>query len=122
MSTASTAPLGADRAVQRSPADIVYRRAWWSLLLYPVAAVAAFVIGEGLFSWLDDGVGDAPFWVAPVSAIPALLVLVIPGVLVVVEGRMAIRLGRAEAKMPAVIGGAIAFAVVAQTILVHIFG
>ena len=67
-----------------------YRRAWWSLLLYPVAAVAAFVIGEGLFSLLHGDVGDAAIWVVLVAAVPALVVFAIPGVLAVMQGRTAI--------------------------------
>jgi hypothetical protein len=29
-------------------ADLAYRRAWWSLALYPLTFVAAFVVGEAL--------------------------------------------------------------------------
>ena len=77
----------------RGPADIAYRRAWWSLALYPVALVAAFAIGEGLITLLTDDVDDPTFWQVLVAGIPALLVFVVPGILAVTQGRKAMRLG-----------------------------
>ncbi len=88
------------------PADAAYRRAWWSLALYPITFVAAFVVGEGLFSWLDNG-DDNPFWVPLVSATPAVLIFIVPGALSVLQGRKAMRLGRGGGKTPAIIGAAI---------------
>lgn len=76
-------------------------------MLYPVAFVAAFVIGEGLFSLLDDDIGDPAVWTLLVSATPALLIFVVPGVLAVMHGRKAIRLGRPDGRVPATIGAVI---------------
>ena len=87
-------------------AETAYRRAWWSLALYPITFVAAFVVGEGLYSWLDDG-GDNPFWVPLVSATPALMIFLVPGVLSVRQGRKAMRLGRGDGRTPAIVGAAV---------------
>ena len=104
------------------PADIAYRRAWWSLALYPVSFVAAFVIGEGLISALTNDVGDPAFWQVLVAATPALLVFVIPGILAATQGRRAMRLGRPEGKVPAVVGAVIGIGFVGQNILAYVVG
>ena len=106
----------------RGRADIAYRRAWWSLALYPVALVAAFVIGEGLITLLTDDVGDPAFWQVLVAGIPALIVFAIPGILAVIEGRKAMRLGRTDGKAPAIVGAVIAIAFVGQNILSYVIG
>lgn len=106
----------------RGPADIAYRRAWWSLALYPVALVAAFAIGEGLITLLTDDVGDPTFWQVLVAGIPALIVFVGPGILAVTQGRKAMRLGRADGKAPAIVGALIAIAFVGQNILSYVIG
>lgn len=100
-----------------SPGDAAMRRAWWSLALFPVALVAAFVIGEGLFAWLDDGVGDAAIWVIAVSALPALLVFVLPGLLTYRLGRHAEQLGRSDGMKPAIIAGTLVGAFVGINLL-----
>lgn len=109
------APLG-------GRADVAYRRAWWSLALYPVGFVAAFVIGEGLITLLTDDVGDPTFWQVLVAGVPALVVFTIPGILAVIEGRKAMRLGRAEGKAPALVGAVIAIGFVGQNVLSYVIG
>jgi hypothetical protein len=106
----------------RGPADIAYRRAWWSLALYPLALVAAFVIGEGLITLLTDDVGDPAFWQVLVAGTPALIVFTIPGILAVIEGRKAMRLGRTDGKAPAIVGAVIAIAFLGQNILSYVIG
>ena len=106
----------------RGPADIAYRRAWWSLALYPVALVAAFAIGEGLITLLTDDVGDPTFWQVLVAGIPALIVFVVPGILAVTQGRKAMRLGRTDGKAPAILGAVIAIAFVGQNMLSYLIG
>ena len=96
------APLHSDSA------NRAYRRAWWSLALYPVTFVAAFVIGEGLYSMLTGDQGNAVWWQILVAGLPALLVFVIPGILAVTQGRKAVRLGRRDGTRPAFVGAAIA--------------
>jgi hypothetical protein len=124
MSTRNTASQGSQPAgssAHRGPADIAYRRAWWTLALYPFAFVAAFVIGEGLLSLLTDA-GDPAFWEVLVAGIPALIVFVIPGILAVILGRKAMRLGRTEGKVPAMVGAVIAIGFVGQNILSYLVG
>ncbi|MGB5758711.1 MAG: hypothetical protein WBM50_17490, partial [Acidimicrobiales bacterium] len=66
--------------------DVAYRRAWWSLALYPLSFVAAFVVGEGLYSWLG-GEDDAAAWAVVVAGAPALIVFALPGFAAVMLGR-----------------------------------
>jgi len=122
MTVVTARPAVAGPEVERTPADVAYRRAWWSLLLYPVTMAASLVIGGGLFSLLDDGVGDLAIWAFLVSVTPALLVVVIPGILAVMQGRKAMRLGRPDGRLPAVIGVAIGVAFVALDLLAFIVG
>ena len=108
--------------VASEAAHRAYRRAWWSLALYPVTFAVAMVIGEGLFSLLTDDAGDAPIWAVLGSATPALLVLVIPGILSVTQGRKAMRLGRKDGKVPAIIAAGIAVWVVGINITAYVAG
>ncbi|KQX65699.1 hypothetical protein [Angustibacter sp. Root456] len=107
-------------------ADRAYRRAWWSLALYPVSFVAAFVIGEGLASVLGGDSGSLVWWEALLAAAPAILVFVLPGVLAVHFGRRAVRLGRADGRTPAIIGAVIGLGFVALNlasgVLMLLFG
>lgn len=107
---------------QRHPADTAYRRAWWSLALYPIAFVAAFVIGEGLLSVLTDDAADAAVWQVLVAASPALLVFLVPGILAVVHGRTAVRLGRTDGKVPAIVGAVIGLGFVGMNLLSYVVG
>lgn len=122
MSALGTAPADVGPEVHETQADVAYGRAWWSLLLYPVAVVVSLAIGGGLFGLLDDNVGDPAVWVVLVAVTPALLVVVIPGILAVMQGRKAIRLGRPDGRMPAVVGVAIGIGFVALDLLAFIFG
>jgi hypothetical protein len=106
----------------RGGADIAYRRAWWSLALYPVTLVAAFVIAEGLITLLTDDVGDPAAWQVFIAATPALLIFTIPGILAVSQGRTAMRLGRPDGKAPAIVGAAIAVVFVGQNVLSYVLG
>lgn len=107
-------------SAHRAPADLAYRRAWWSLALYPVTFVAAFLVGGGLLSALTSDRGDPAVWQVLVAATPALLVFVIPGILAVVEGRKAIRLGRRDGRVPGIVGAVIAIAFVGQNIVSYV--
>ena len=122
MNTRTAGHLEAGPEVERTPADVAYRRAWWSLLLYPVTLLASLMIGGGLFSLLDDDVGSIPIWVYLVAVTPALLVVVIPGILAVMQGRKAIRLGRPEGRVPAAVGVAVGVALVTVDLLLFILG
>jgi hypothetical protein len=111
-------------ALGRDPADVAYRRAWLSLLLYPFTFAAAFAIGEGLVTLLtnEDPPPDPEVWQILVSVTPALLVFVIPGILAVTFGRKAMRLGRQAGRVPAVIGTVIGVGFVATNVLAYFLG
>ena len=68
------------------------------------------MIGGGLFWLLDDDVGGIPSWVYLVAITPAVLVVVIPGILAVMQGRTAIRLDRPDGSEPAAVGVAVGVA------------
>jgi hypothetical protein len=87
-----------------------------------VTLVVSLAIGGGLFALLDDGVGDPAGWVFLVAVTPALLVVVIPGILAVMQGRTAMRLGRPDGRVPAILGVAIGTAAVALDLLAFIVG
>jgi len=127
MSTSGTTSSGHPSAhAHLTPADRSYRRAWWSLALYPVTFVAAFVIGEGLASALGGDSGSLAWWKALLAATPAIVVFVLPGVLAVLFGRSAVRQGRADGRNPAIIGAVIGLGFVALNvasgILMLLFG
>jgi hypothetical protein len=87
-----------------------------------VTFVAAFVIGEGILAMLTDDASDAAVWEVLVAATPALLVFVIPGVLAVTQGRAAMRLGRRDGWVPAVVGAAIGIGFVGLNVVSYLVG
>jgi hypothetical protein len=109
-------------AVDSEAADTAYRRAWWSLALYPVSFGAAFGIGEGIITALTNDTVAAEFWQMLVAVIPALLVFAIPGILSVLQGRKAMRLGRKDGRVPAIIGAGIAVGFVMLNVASYFFG
>jgi hypothetical protein len=91
------------------------RRAWWSLLGFVPSFGLSFLVGEGLVSALGYPVGgaeQAPWWVALVATVPALVVFVVPAALAVWFGRRAVRLGDLRARVPMGVGVAVAGAFV----------
>lgn len=127
MSTSNTAPQGSvappgHTAVNSDAANGAYRRAWWALALYPLSFVAAFAIGEGILSALTDDTGDPTFWQVLVAGTPALAVFVIPGILSVIQGRKAMRLGRKDGQAPALVGGVIAVGFVGLNLASYLVG
>lgn len=117
--TPNTAPRSAQTAqtaqtgIPSHDADRAYRRAWWSLALFPVSFVLAFVIGEWLFSVLTEDETNPAVWEVLASGLPAVAVLVLPGLLSVHQGWQARRLGRRDGLVPAMVGGGLALGVVA---------
>ena len=94
------------------------RRAWTALLLYPVALVLAFVVGEGLASLLGYEPGETLRWYVPVLAgIPAVLLFVVPGLLALRYGRRAMRAGDPGGLAPVVVGAVVAVAFVGLNLL-----
>jgi hypothetical protein len=106
-------------------ADRDLRRAWVAVALLPVALVLAMVVGEGLVSVLGYQSGSqepVPVGPALLAGVPALLILIAPGVAAVHYGRRADRAGRREAIVPAWIGGLTVVVTVAQNLLAFLAG
>jgi uncharacterized membrane protein len=106
-------------------ADRDQRKAWVAVASLPVALVLAMFVGEGLIGALGyQSGGDEPVPVGPalLAGIPALLILIAPGVAAVHYGHRAYRAGRKDAKVPAWIGGVAAVVVVAQNLLAFLVG
>lgn len=94
------------------------RRAWMSLLLYPVALVLAFLIGEGSAALLGyDGGEEVPWYVPVVAGVPAVLLFVVPGLLALRFGRRAMRGGDPRGLAPVVVGTVVAVAFVGTNLL-----
>jgi hypothetical protein len=117
----SRAPSGGS-ATRSGLADAAYRRAWWSFALYPVSFVVAFLVGEGILSTLTNDTSDPAFWQVLVAGTPALIVFVIPGILSVSQGRKAVRLGREDGKVPAIVGAAIAIGFIGINVASYLVG
>lgn len=90
-----------ERALEAGARDV--RHAWWSLMLFPLSLLGAFVIGEGLASLFGhpiDGSADVPLWVMVAAGGPALLVFVVPALVAVVFAKQAERLGNQGGRAP----------------------
>jgi hypothetical protein len=101
------------------------RKAWVAVALLPVALVLAMFVGEGLISALGyQSGGEEPVPVGPalLAGVPALLILIAPGIAAVHYGRRAYRTGRRDASVPAWIGGVVAVVAVAQNLLAFVLG
>ncbi|KQZ88435.1 hypothetical protein ASD62_03000 [Phycicoccus sp. Root563] len=99
-----------------------YRRAWWSLTLYPLTFLLAFGLGEGILALLTDDPEHAAFWQGALAAVPALVVFVTPGILAITHGRTAVRLGRRAGRIPAIVGGVIGGGFIATNLAAFING
>lgn len=81
--------------------------AWGCVALIPVAFIAAFVLGPWLLSVQGYGSGAgraAPIGAVLLAGIPAVLVLIAPGIAAAWLGFRARRLGVANGIVPAAIG------------------
>jgi hypothetical protein len=90
-------------AAARSPADVAYRLAWWSLALFPVGLVAAFLVGEGLLAKLAADPQDPTGWQALAAGLPAIVVFALPAAVVWGFAHRATRLGRSDGWVPALV-------------------
>lgn len=113
-------PAGA--AVSGEVTDRAYRRAWWSLALYPLSFGASFGLGEGIITALTNDTVAAEPWQVLAAIIPALVVFAIPGILSVIHGRKAMRLGRKDGKIPAISGAGIAIGFIMLNVASYLFG
>jgi hypothetical protein len=98
--------------------------AWLSLLLYPVSLVAAFLVGEGLATWLfgwpDEN--DPALWEVLVSSVPALAVFALPAVVAWHFGMRAALHGARSGRVAALVAVAVAVMFVIQNVLAYVFG
>lgn len=96
-------PPGANGTGGRSPN---LTRSWIAVALIPVGFVLAFVVGEGLYALLgyQPEVGSEPWWVAPVAAVPAIVLFLVPCATAVWFGNKARLEGHRAALVPIVIG------------------
>ena len=120
MGTETASSVGSSKHADRD-----LRRAWVAVALLPVALALAMVVGEGLISALGYQSGSqepVPAGPALLASVPALLILIAPGLAAVHYGRRAYRAGRRDANMPAWIGGVAAVVVVAQNVLAFLLG
>ena len=100
-------------------------RAWLSLVLLPLAFVAAFAVGEGLVALYGYEMrGDArpPLWVILGAGVPALLVFSVPAALSVHFGRRALAAGDLRARTPMAVGIAVTVLFFAQNLLAYLVG
>ncbi len=107
-----------------SSPDRDYSRAWWSMSLYLVSILAAFVVGEGLASLYGYESGDemAPLWVALAAGGPAIVVLALPAVVVAHFGLRARRGGRRDAWVPLAVGVGLPVLFLLQNLLAYVVG
>lgn len=91
------------------------RRAWWSLLLFAVSFVAAFVVGEGLVTLYgyESTDTDLPWWVPLAAGLPACLVFAAP---LLLTWRLARRAGPAG-RTPLLVGSLFVVLFLAQNLL-----
>ncbi|MFN8193914.1 MAG: hypothetical protein U0R80_06465 [Nocardioidaceae bacterium] len=112
MSTMSHRSAGRAR---RSP----LRLAWWSLALFPVSFVLAFVVGEGVPALLghpDPSLHATPGWVIAAAVVPAVLVFAAPFVVTQVLTRRAAAAGEPNARQPLVVAAVVVGAFVAANL------
>ena len=93
------------------------RRAWWSLALYVVSFVAAFVVGEGLAGayGYPSGEDTAPPWVALAAGLPATIVFAAPVLAAWLLARRAH--GAPGARAPVLVAAGIALFFLLQNLL-----
>ncbi len=104
----------------REPERRVLHQAWWSLLLFPVSFVVAFVVGEGipaLLGYSEPSLESTPWWVITVAVVPALLLFAAPLLLTARLSRRAVAGGEREGRLPLIVAGAVVVAFVATNLL-----
>jgi hypothetical protein len=104
MTTARNAPPVAAERDRAESAPL--RRAWFAVLLIPVAFVLAFAVGEGIYAWLGDQPEAAtePLWVVLVAGVPAIVLFLLPCAAASWYGNRARQEGHRVGWVPLVIG------------------
>ncbi len=99
---------------------VANRRAWLSLLLFPVSFVAAFGVGEWLasaFGYPSGSTESAPVWMMLGAGGPALLVFALPAAL---AWLFVLRAGHEDvhrSRLPAYLATALALAFVLMNLM-----
>lgn len=102
-----------------------YRRAWFSLLLYPLSFAAAFAVGEGLVSlygYPTSGPQSTPLWAVLAAGGPAMLVFAVPAVVAWVFAARAGHEDVHRVRLPAYVATALAVAFVLMNLLSFALG
>lgn len=95
--------------------------AWWSLGLFPVAFVAAMVLGEGIPAWFgynEPSLDTTPWYVIGLAGLSALLVFASPVLVTAHFSRQAAQEGEPDARLPLLVVGI----VVGAFVLLNLFG
>jgi len=101
------------------PAHPALHRAWWSLLLFPVSFVLAFVVGEGipsLFGYSDPSFDSTPWWVITLAFATALVVFAAPFLVTVHFSNKAVAEGDQGGRLPLVVAGVLVGGFVLQNL------
>ena len=90
------------------PARRSLHRAWWSLLLFPVSFVLAFVVGDGIasgFGYSEPSLDSTPWWVITLAVGTALLVFAAPLPVTAHFSRKAVAEGEQSGRLPLIVAG-----------------
>jgi hypothetical protein len=91
------------------PTHRAQHEAWWSLLLFPVSFVLAFLVGEGIppvFGYPEPSLDSTPWWVITLAVVPALLVFAAPFVVTAHFSNKAVTEGEQRGRLPLILAGA----------------
>lgn len=110
-------PHESDRPPRRTPGEVAYLRAFWSMLLFPVGLVGSFLTGEGLLSALAEDPENPAVWQMLAAGVPAMVVFALPAVVVWLFARRATRLGHSEGWVPGLVAIVLVLAFVAVNLL-----
>ena len=104
MPSAKHIPPVGDRS--RGEGSTNLTRSWIAVASIPVAFIAAFAVGEGLYALLGYRPEDAtePLWVALAAGVPALVLFLVPCAAAVWYGNRARAEGHRAALLPLVLG------------------
>lgn len=102
------------------PGRRAMRQAWWSLLLFPLSFVAAFVVGEGIPAWLgypEPSLDSTPAWVITLAVASALVVFASPFLVTAHFSREAVAQGEPQGRLPLIIAAVAVGGFVAMNLL-----
>lgn len=114
-----------ERRQGETRATQLVRRAWWSFALFPVSFVLASLLGGVLLAAMghDPDTETTPSWGLMLAAgVPAMIVLILPGLAAAWFGRSAHELGHPGGRTAAVAGLATAGAFVVLNVAAAVFG